>query len=96
MHISASVAGGWGSQACRVLWFLFLMYPINCLIPVAAEIPNPEMAQVETNNNKKKSFRLCPALCLIYTDPAERDKRADVAPYLDSHNESESRRLDKY
>lgn len=38
------------SQKRPALRCLFLMYPIDCLIPVAAEIPIPEMAQVETNN----------------------------------------------
>lgn len=38
------------SQKRPALLCLFLMYPIDCLIPVAAEIRIPEMAQVETNN----------------------------------------------
>lgn len=38
------------SQKRPALRCLFLMYPIDCLIPVAAEIRIPEMAQVEMNN----------------------------------------------
>lgn len=38
------------SQKRPALRCLFLMYPIDCLIPVAAEIRIPEMAQVDMNN----------------------------------------------